>query len=627
MRRFLLAATSLAFAGPVAAQGIPNGAIGNAAINAVVTDIADLSTMAGISCDGTTDSTAGLQAAFTAYNGKALWIPPNCIIIASTVLTPASLTVYGSGISSVLKQKAAANSNFIVAATNRGDLYLSNFTVDGNYTNQTVNASNQWAGVNFVNAGQIGDNANLVVDRMTFINGTSFNVRVVTNDTAGNITNLIVRNSTFEGGVESLANNTTNSGAIFANGVINKTIINNRFDLLRTPTVGGRAGVVAQGYVNPPTQTSTALISGNYFNHMGVSVASGTIGVIDVYSAGKSVIIANNRIDDPWGRAINIKADTTYVEVTGNIVNGLSEIAGADAGAQIVVNRAVDGLTGQSVIIANNIARDSTFDGMTINGSPDSGAPGPSLSYTVTGNQIINAGVTPFSMTYITNAVVSDNIITTSTVAGMLFQNMSGFLSAHGNIVTSTTGNCITLNTSADVRINMRHNNLDTCGGYGVDVGTIAGGKIAGNVIHTTTSAPIRITTTTTPLLVTENEIESSSAISNNGTNTSLWVARNMQSTGFSLANLTLTNASNIVTAWSTDQYVDTSGGAQQVNTINGVPDGETITISASSVANTATFKNGLGNLTLTADYASTGPTKVLTLKSRNGGLVEVSRI
>ena len=161
----------------------PSGGTGTISLAQLAADLADIRSFPGIDCTGVANSTVGVQAAFTAQNGKGIWIPANCTVVFSTATVPATLTIYGSGPTSVLKQRAAANSNFLVTSSNRGDLYLQNLTIDSNYTNQTVNASNQWAGVQFINAGQIGDNANLVVDNVVFLNGTSFNIRVVTNDT------------------------------------------------------------------------------------------------------------------------------------------------------------------------------------------------------------------------------------------------------------------------------------------------------------------------------------------------------------------------------------------------------------------------------------------------------------
>lgn len=102
-----------------------------------------------------------------------------------------------------------------------------------------------------------------------------------------------------------------------------------------------------------------------------------------------------------------------------------------------------------------------------------------------------------------------------------------------------------------------------------------------------------------------------------------LWYTPEVQTAAYSLSDLTLTVSSNTVTAWTPAIVVDTSGGAQTVTTISGVPDGKEITVQTNSASHALALQTG-GNLSLGGTLTISDTTTVYRFKSVAGNLYRV---
>jgi hypothetical protein len=178
-------------------------------------------------------------------------------------------------------------------------------------------------------------------------------------------------------------------------------------------------------------------------------------------------------------------------------------IGGADPGAQLVVNRSVDGLTGKGVILDGNILRGSTYDALTVNGSPDSGSPAPSLYYTISNNQILGAQRTPFSATYIQNLKVRGNFVDASVTTSAVnyipfnFDHVSGAVEFSGNTTMASVSDCMAVTASATAFLNIYGNHMEGCAAWGMNMDTIYSYLATQNTFNNATSGSIRATNVT----------------------------------------------------------------------------------------------------------------------------------
>lgn len=106
------------------------------------------------------------------------------------------------------------------------------------------------------------------------------------------------------------------------------------------------------------------------------------------------------------------------------------------------------------------------------------------------------------------------------------------------------------------------------------------------------------------------------------------WGWRSLIGGGFVGAGLTLTIASGVITVTSGYHLVDTeAGGAtDDIDTINGTVAGHMYVFRAANSARSVVFKDGTGNLALSADFTADNSQDTLTLISDGATLYEISR-
>lgn len=595
----------------------------------------------GVVLDGVTDNTVAVQLGIDtqAAAGAALFFPSG-ICMVSTLLIPApGLSLVGSGPQSVIKQIAGTNADMISAIANSTNLNIESLTIDGNWQNQTNDATHTFQSLDFRCSSTASAPSSLTIRNAVFQNGRQYDIQVRVTDSTIPVY-IDIHDSQFLGGIE--GTDTFASGYVTTAGTVITSIANNLINFNAfgaVPSDSGRMGLQLTALGTSPTtfvNRSRQLVTGNTFRYVGRStdvVALGIIGSIDMYTGNMDAVVSNNRVEQPYGRGINIKANEGSIAITGNVVAGLNALHGVLGESQISVLQSVSTEPGgKGVVIANNIVHDSVGHGITAIALTS-----PTLSNEVESNVVIsgNTVINPVDRGIYLNAPNGAVVIGNSIYGGdpgIYAQNLRSTypLQIVGNTILSSVTSAIQIsgdagNATGNVMIS--DNVIDTPGNYGIFMqylqsATVDGNQIRNAVVH----SPISIQNTSGQVSVKSNNLTGGIPISNGGSNSGLWVEGNYSDVAFTFTGLLATVTANAVTAWTGSVVIDNSTGNQIVNTINGVPDGAEVLVQSASNSNTVVLQTG-GNLILprgSMTFYSTA--QRIKFKSIEGQLVELLR-
>lgn len=357
MRRVLALLLALASA-PALGQGssgnvpVPNGAV-------------NISTLAGIDCNGAADSTAAFSAAVNA--NPAIYIPRNCAIVLDTVDLPARLAIAGDGPSSILRHRAGATGHMLAVRTAGSSLEMSGIVLDGNFQNNGGDNNQQWASLRLYQGGASAAQPTIVrLRQMSFINGGLQDVGAFYSDPAG--PTYWYESDTWHGpGADGYLAGSF-SGAV-------KAVLNNIVIVSTPPTAAtavGRAGYAffAQGS-GAANENSVTASNIQCFN-VGVA-ASASLGCVDGYHSGGPFQVTNSASHNAYGRGFIAKTDTRGVVMTGNVVTNLKGNVNNPAGnipsACFAIYAALVDQVGGDINISNNACYNSAWDGIIWTGS------------------------------------------------------------------------------------------------------------------------------------------------------------------------------------------------------------------------------------------------------------------
>lgn len=540
------------------------------------------------------------------------------------ITATSSFELVGSGDATIIKQTAATNNHLFSCTTNGLTLRFRNLKIDSNHANQTDDSSHVWNAI-FVNADAASATTPFRVEitDCTFINGRQADV-ALTKGTAQSATSkflLTITSSRFYGGAETSATDQT-YGAKYVqmSGALNGTITGSTFDLQNTPQQNGRAGVTLDCSVG----TGSLTMLGNQFQNVGLSQTA-ALGAIDIYAGGLDAILSDNRIVNPNGRGIDIKCDSSNVAIIGNTIDGLT---GSTQDAQIVVNALVHNTVGGNVTINGNTCRNSGNDGISLIGNGTGGNAGP---YNVCGNTIIGATRRAIGVLNCGDVKADDNTISGGAGDGIYLDANVGHVSVCDNTVTSCGSNAIEWQINNTGTLKCDGNDITSPTNRGIYIAAGAGGSASHNTLNNCGNTAMQVQGTTGAFLVSGNHAYGTNAtFSNGGANTALWVDEtNRFATALSAAARTLTlDVSGTATAWTNLHLIDTNAGgaSQNMVTLNGVPDGQMVTLRPANLAHVVTVTTG-GNLQMNASKALSLSTNTVTLIAQGANLYEVGVI
>lgn len=515
---------------------------------------------AGVDCTGATASTTALQSAVNTY--PSVLVPRSCTIVTNTISLPANIEILGDGPTSVIKLTDNATGHLLVQTNAGARTRLYNLTLDGNYENNGGDGAATRTTLRLTAAGASDTQpGTVIVDTVRFINGGQYDVGAAFSDPAYPLY-YYESNTQHFGGADGGQYGGFSQVHAFLNNIL--------MDPQRLPTGTDKLG--RSGYLfsqNSGSDSAKHSLSATNVQCYRTGRASNTSasGCLESYQGGGAVAITNSFSKLAVGRGFAWKADARNVMVANLLVEDLSknpDNPSSAIGSCFMHNPgAITGSedeVGYNVTMTNLVCRNTAGGGVDV---------------LMRNDQETAVG---------TNAVL------------------------HGLIVDTCTDN------SGDhYALNLR------------DVNHV---KVS-NVLIKDCPYTIRVrqdasTPGSGPVSLTDVQTTSGSAPSfDAASKANLWVARNNFYAGPSASDLTATVSANAVRAWSPLVLANTASSPQTVNTINGVPDGETVTIRASSASNILTLASG-GNLSLRNSIAIKDTTSSFTFRNLNGTLYPV---
>lgn len=237
----------------------------------------------GATGNGTTDDTTAIQTAISASGGRALYFPPG-VYIAGSLNLVSNITLFGDGVGSVLKLKAATTYSSLVLDT-VDSVTITNLKIDGNMANQSV-----------VKYGIVTIAATKIIIDKVWITGTyGHGIYIV-----GASSKVSVTNSKFW----SIGTDAT-SRAVFALDSTYVTVENNNIESI----LG--FGLTLQ---NTPYSVLSGNTIGSITNYDGIIVYNCT-----------SVVVSGNSINTTGDSGIVLEL-STYCTVTGNNIKGVTYV-------------------------------------------------------------------------------------------------------------------------------------------------------------------------------------------------------------------------------------------------------------------------------------------------------------
>tara|TARA_X000001382_G_scaffold58660_1_gene40284 strand:- start:3414 stop:6350 length:2937 start_codon:yes stop_codon:yes gene_type:complete len=444
----------------------------------------------GATGDGVTDDRAAIQQAIN--TGKNVFVPAGTYILGSQVDVINDVVVKGEGEGSIFKCKDSTLMNMFVSTTANVKCYFEHVKFDGNYSNQAADTANRtfrWHDIDGAIGGARANPRVLSFKDCYFCNGGITDILFESDgDVANSSDILIVKDCYFYGG--SLSNRLASAGAygsryIYCRGGINSFIEGCTFDTgLTSAPAEGRAGILhdGNGNTNPATQYNQDFICNNDFYHVGKSTLSGTLGVIDYYAASHDTLIANNRINNPYGRGISTKAGASNIVIQGNIIKNLAGgTRDNEVGGDIVVN-GISSQTnpqtiGDNLIITNNISENCGNRAIVVEGdnpnvnSSVAGTAGNMKNVIIKGNIVSNASNRAIHVHQTDGAIITNNIVrsgcsTGSDPCGIALDTVKNTAIISENLVEDiASGSGVVLSGSATADLKASNNVFRNIGG------------------------------------------------------------------------------------------------------------------------------------------------------------------
>lgn len=409
----------------------------------------------GAVCDGTTDDAAAINAALTragVVGGKV--IIPGLSAVGSTITVPDGVWLCGISEESGLIAKDAMNSTLLSAGSN---CIISDFSIDGNYTNQTGGRS----GITMRTS-----SSDFFISRMKITNSYDSAISVNSGSTRGLIANNII-------------------DGVFASG---------------TGSSQGPGIDVSNG--SGGGSTSNMLLVGNI-------VRNTDSGNIAAGAAINGFYVYNNVCDttDPNGTSVHLGDNiTAYNSANTNLA--------------IVGNRCRNSknngihVGGSNISITGNVLTLPVGQGILVASAPN-GSPTLSYTATVSGNSLTNIGSHGIQIQNYTGFTISGNSIenagtSLATCFGVYASNSSANGSINTNSVRTVNGSCIALNSGAtDIAVN--GNSASEATNHGVLIGinstAVSNIVVTGNRITGNASRAIVEANSTTLNLISDNHV------------------------------------------------------------------------------------------------------------------------
>jgi hypothetical protein len=458
---------------------------------------------------GGVDDTVSIQAAIDAANGGAVVVPEAIYLVTSLIVPPLGITLVGEGPGSIIRQLPSAGHMIVSSGTSKLVQFIG-LTLDGNQQNQASTTSERTVNLTALDTAAT-DPSRFAFRGCRFLNGREADIGLFAPDTASVQTYLEITNCYFLGSRDP-------GRFVIVNGTVDVLVQGNGFDFIGPHIIAGRSGVVFDDYASDGTATNrgTATIANNYFRNCGTGVAN-AIGAIDFYSGFSQITISGNRIIEPWGRGINVKADSGGVTITGNTVIGLNQLPAGSNGAmtsQIILLASVSDIMGRGNVVSDNVCLDSGNDGITVFGHGNNAGAEFKRNMVVANNVVIDparyclygfeCGTVAFRGNSTRGGVHSLYAVSSHyhlAVSDNSFE-LSGSHAVHVNC-TAAPGCPVTL----------IDNQIIAPGGRGMHI-TFAGDcNVSGNSLDVTGNAPLYIINTTGTRLLRNNAIRSNTPV------------------------------------------------------------------------------------------------------------------
>ncbi len=573
------------------------------------------SNILGISCSGQ-DETLRLQAAVDRLAGSQLRIPPHCTIAASHLRIPRQgIRISGAGPSSRLVQlRAASTRNFIEVVGEGVNLTIDHLTIDGNEI-----GDRRWksSSVFFASGGSEERPSVLQIHDVVFQNGRFADIWFGADDSLRR--QIVVRNSSFIGGEEGDERYAPRSVNLV--GPHEATIIGNFFDLRRRPQLAGRAGIVAYSPNLRSPSVGKVIVSHNHLVNLGRSQSKSTLGAIDYYNIADQVIVSNNRISEPWGRGISVRADGKSIVIANNVVNGLHQgpLSSVDLGSQIGVFATPNPSIGQNYAIIGNVLNGSVANGITIDGRSEAGIV---ANLVVSGNVISKARRRALQLQHIRNLTVVGNSIEGPSDEGIFAMAIQGVAAIKNNTIASVATGIQIRRGEAEAEYAIVANSIERSTTYGIALNGV-GAFISQNTINVPGRYAFKLKQTTEPTLIVGNVVSKASKLLEREHGAKVWVDGSALSS-IQMDDLFADIEGDSLYVWMKEHYVR-GEPSKVVRSIVGVPEEAELTLAAAPQAYLELAEMG-DNFELRRRFVSTSPDVYITLRNRLGKLVEVSR-
>lgn len=575
--------------------------------------------------DGSTDDTAAITSAAAA--GTDIFFPAGTYVMSPTTFT-ANMCCFGVGKRQTtikVKNSSTESSLFNFSSASALDVEFKNIGFDGNKANNT-DSTGYYAAIDM----QTGGGSSLDIIDCRFTNGRILDVRVSNvEDTPSYLT---VEGCVFDNGFEGTL--TRSACYVQATDNVHCSWHNNRLSMPSTVTIS-RAGLLLQrtDAGSGATAFGSVNASGNTFWYCGRGgTATDTLGCIDAYSGASGYVAQGNISYNSYGRAFCVKADSGNISIIGNhCIGHEGTVAPIVAFSQIATYDATS--VAARLIISGNTVSGLTHPtgakGIHVNGTEvNSGTQFKDVL--ISNNVVSDVSQYGINVMNVVNCTISNNVLR-ACARGVYVTDITGEVVVRGNSVNGSTNSGVIVSTqAASTDAVVSDNTITTCTPVGIGIFDEAANiEIKGNSISASTTA-IQTVGSTGKCMIVGNVCDGETTTWNkSGTYAGKLIVRdNVSNVGISFANRTTTIASGAITVFSEYHNVDTEGAAatDDLDTINGGSDGDIVVLFAANNSRDVVVKDATGNMRLAGDCTLTHQDDSITLQKRVSTWYELAR-